>query len=193
MERFNVLIEAVVVWLSSKGQERRTIYHASMDTESIDVLDQIALLCLAFGARRELAAINESTIATGEEIAGKGGHLAVLLLPFLRLSRRFLLGLLWLVQVNTLHSARRHFSAYSNNRYRAMLVFSEVIYSSQVRQETSSGKSAGRKGSWPSPSSMRLDAGLGESISIAVAITSTAVRCIPSLSVYLRCVRRPSM
>jgi hypothetical protein len=51
MERFNILIEPVVVWLSSKGQEWRTIYHASMDTENIDVLDQIALLCLAFGAR----------------------------------------------------------------------------------------------------------------------------------------------
>ena len=94
-----------------------------MDTENRDVSDQIALLCLAFGARRELVAINESTIATGEEIAGKGCHHAVLLLPFLRLSRRFLLGLIWLVQVNTLHAARRHFGAYSNNRYRAMLVF----------------------------------------------------------------------
>ncbi len=39
MERFNVLIEAVVVWVSSKGQERRTIDHASMDTENRDVLD----------------------------------------------------------------------------------------------------------------------------------------------------------
>lgn len=87
------------------------------------LLDQIALLCLAFGARRELAAINESTIATGEEVAGKGGHLAVLLLPFLRLRRRFLLGLLWLVHVDTLHWASRHFGAYSNTRYRAMLVF----------------------------------------------------------------------
>ena len=66
-----------------------------MDTENIDVLDQIALLCLAFGARRELAAINESTIAASEEVAGKGCHLAVLLLPFLRLSRRFLLVLIW--------------------------------------------------------------------------------------------------
>jgi hypothetical protein len=123
MERFNPLIEPVVVWVSSKGQERRTIDHVSMDTENIDMSDQIALLCLAFGARCELAAINESTIATGEEVAGKGCHLAVLLLPFLRSSRRFLLGLIWLVYVNTLHSASRHFGAYSNNRYRAMLVF----------------------------------------------------------------------
>jgi hypothetical protein len=51
MQRFNLLIEAVIVWVSSKGRERRTIDHASMDTENIDVSDQIALLCLAIGAR----------------------------------------------------------------------------------------------------------------------------------------------
>ncbi len=51
MERCNLLIEPVVVCVSSKEQERRTIYHASMDTENRDVSDQIALLCLAFGAR----------------------------------------------------------------------------------------------------------------------------------------------
>jgi len=51
MERCNLLIEPVAVWFSSKGQERRTIYHVSMDTENIDMSNQIALLCLAFGAR----------------------------------------------------------------------------------------------------------------------------------------------
>jgi hypothetical protein len=56
----------------------------------------------------------------------------------------------------------------------------------QARQEASAGKS-GRKGS---PSWAPLEAGLGESISISVAITSTAVRPIPSLSVYLRCEMR---
>ncbi len=33
------------------------------------------------------------------------------------------MGLIWLVYVNTLHSASRHFGAYSNNRYRAMLMY----------------------------------------------------------------------
>ena len=70
MERFNIWIEPVVVCLSSKGQERRAIDHASMDTENRDVSDQIALLCLAFGARCELAAINESTSTSNSGCPG---------------------------------------------------------------------------------------------------------------------------
>ena len=31
MERFNIWIDPVVVWVSSKGQERRAIYHVCID------------------------------------------------------------------------------------------------------------------------------------------------------------------